>query len=85
MAVRYLLIGNLPESEELRKLITKVGPIIAPSANHEGLPPATTIEEAKAYFGADILIYIDDGIRRGRPSGLIDLTGEQPLMIRPLP
>lgn len=47
--------------EFLKKVVQAVGPVIAPSANPEGLPPARTIEEAKAYFGDDVDIYIDGG------------------------
>lgn len=45
----------------LRKVIEKVGPVIAPSANPEGLAPARTIDEARAYFGDSIDVYIDGG------------------------
>lgn len=45
----------------LRKLIAKVGPVIAPSANPEGSPPARTIEEARAYFGDAVDMYVDGG------------------------
>jgi len=47
--------------EFLKKVVQAVGPVIAPSANPEGLPPARTIKEAKAYFGDDVDIYIDGG------------------------
>ncbi len=47
--------------EFLKKVIQAVGPVIAPSANPEGLPPARTIEEAKAYFGDLVDVYIDGG------------------------
>ena len=45
----------------LRSVVEKVGPVIAPSANPEGQPPARTIEEAKAYFGDDVDVYVDGG------------------------
>lgn len=45
----------------LRKVVQAVGPVIAPSANPEGLPPARTIVEAKAYFGDLVDVYIDGG------------------------
>ncbi|MGV9001796.1 MAG: L-threonylcarbamoyladenylate synthase [Candidatus Saccharimonadaceae bacterium] len=45
----------------LKKVIQAVGPVVAPSANPETLPPARTIEEAKAYFGDEVDIYIDGG------------------------
>lgn len=47
--------------EFLKKVVQAVGPVIAPSANPEGLPPARTIEEAKAYFGDMVDVYIDGG------------------------
>ncbi|MGH7217943.1 MAG: L-threonylcarbamoyladenylate synthase [Candidatus Microsaccharimonas sp.] len=47
--------------EFLKKVIQAVGPVIAPSANPEGMPPARTIEEAKAYFGDVVDVYIDGG------------------------
>ena len=45
----------------LKKVIEKVGPVIAPSANPEGLPPASTISEARDYFGDAVDVYIDGG------------------------
>jgi len=45
----------------LRKVVEMVGPVIAPSANTEGNPPARTIDEAKAYFGEAVDAYIDGG------------------------
>lgn len=47
--------------EFLKKVVQAVGPVIAPSANPEGMPPARTIEEAKAYFGDEVDVYIDGG------------------------
>ena len=45
----------------LRKVIESVGPVIAPSANPEGLPPARTVAEALRYFGTTVDCYIDGG------------------------
>lgn len=47
--------------EFLKKVVQAVGPVIAPSANPEGLPPARNIEEAKAYFGDLVDVYVDGG------------------------
>lgn len=38
------------------------GPIIAPSANLEGQPPASSIDEAVAYFGEGVTVYVDGGV-----------------------
>lgn len=45
----------------LVELINRVGPVIAPSANPEGLPPATNIAQAKGYFGNRVGCYVDGG------------------------
>ena len=47
--------------EFLKKVVQAVGPVIAPSANPEGLEPARNIKEAKAYFGDTVDAYIDGG------------------------
>ena len=42
---------RLPKPYWLRRLLAKTGPLVAPSANPEGEPPARTIREARKYFG----------------------------------
>lgn len=46
------LAFRMPRSKRLAALLYQTGPLIAPSANPEGLPPAATVREARAYFGA---------------------------------
>ncbi|HMS93392.1 MAG TPA: L-threonylcarbamoyladenylate synthase [Candidatus Saccharibacteria bacterium] len=53
---------RLPSDTALQALIREVGPLAAPSANPEGLPPAETIEQAKQYFGDAVDYYHDGGI-----------------------
>ena len=57
--------------KELAKLISQVGPLLAPSANYEGEPPATNIHEAIAYFGDKIDIYVDGGENKNALSSKI--------------
>jgi len=45
------LAFRLPTQIGLQNLLKETGPLIAPSANLEGLPPALNITEAKKYFG----------------------------------
>lgn len=73
---------RLPANERLRNLLQKSGPIVAPSANPQGLPPAKTVEEAKAYFGRNMDFYVDGGHKYGQPSTLVDLYGEAPKVLR---
>lgn len=62
---------RLPDYPELQQLLLQTGPIIAPSANPEGLPPATTLAEAQHYFGERVDFYVDSGRLTGQPSTLI--------------
>lgn len=55
------LAYRIPASTDLRKLLKKTGPLIAPSANPEGLPPAMTIAQAQQYFGESVDMYVDGG------------------------
>jgi L-threonylcarbamoyladenylate synthase len=64
---------RLPKREDLRNLIKQTGPLIAPSANTEGNIPAKNITEAKAYFGAEVDMYIDGGEIIGNASSVIRL------------
>ena len=62
---------RLPANAALQELLRATGPLIAPSANPEGLPPATTIEQAKHYFGDVIDYYCNGGVITGAaPSSL---------------
>lgn len=66
---------RLPASDVLRDLIAQTGPLIAPSANPEGLQPANNIDEAKAYFGSSVDAYVDAGDSSGAsPSNLYRLN-----------
>jgi len=67
------LAVRLPASPSLLKLLLETGPLIAPSANPEGLLPAEDIKEAKKYFGDSVDYYMDRGRITGKPSKLIKL------------
>jgi L-threonylcarbamoyladenylate synthase len=55
------LAYRVPASQELRDFLSRTGPLIAPSANPQGLPPARTVDEARAYFGDAVDVYADGG------------------------
>lgn len=54
------LAFRLPASDALRAFLRATGPLIAPSANPEGMKPATTIGEAKIYFDDRVDFYLPD-------------------------
>ncbi len=67
---------RMPDNSELCNLIDTTGPIVAPSANPEGRPPARNVAEAKAYFGTDVDFYVEGDDLDGPPSTLIALDGD---------
>ncbi len=67
------LAFRVPASQGLRDLLLKSGPLIAPSANTEALPPSKNIKEAKEYFGNGADLYIDGGEISGKASKVIRL------------
>ena len=67
------LAFRLPTPQTLRDLILKTGPLVAPSANLETVPPNETIEDAKKYFGDAVDLYVDGGTIKNKASKLIKL------------
>lgn len=65
------LAFRVPAHAQLRELLERTGPLIAPSANPEGMKPAATIEKAREYFGDSIDFYDDAGVRVGEASTVV--------------
>jgi L-threonylcarbamoyladenylate synthase len=76
------LAFRLPAKRSLREFLRKTGPLVAPSANPEGKPPAKTIREAKKYFGKKVDFYLDIGRLAGKPSKLVDLLSRRRAVVR---
>ncbi len=77
----FSLAFRLPQKESLRELLCYSGPLAAPSANPEGLPPATTIAQAREYFGTRVDFYVDEGTIVGTPSKLITIDSQGDVMV----
>ena len=76
-----LAFRAVPPETALSELIQLVGPLLAPSANPAGQPPATTVNEATAYFGDQVAVYVDGGEIKGvMPSRIIKFTDEGQLV-----
>lgn len=68
---------------ELAELIRQTGPLLAPSANPEGLPPARTISEAMDYFGDAVSVYVDGGTAAGgAPSRIVRFDRDEMYIVR---
>ena len=67
---------RLPAKKSLIEILKKTGPLVAPSANPEGLKPAESIGQAEKYFSYDVDFYIAGGTLKGEPSTLIKLNNK---------
>lgn len=74
------------KNRNLFNLINKVGPVVAPSANPQGMPPAKTIKEVRNYFspkqglGPDLCV--DVGKKDTSPSKLFKYENGKFMVIR---
>lgn len=75
------LAFRVPQKKELRELLKKTGPLFATSANKEGEAPATSIKEAKKYFGKEVDFYVDGGLPSKEPSLIVRLKNENELEV----
>lgn len=74
---------RVSSDETARRLAARLGrPIASPSANPADLDPAHDAATARAYFGRDVAVYLDDGPRRGVPSTIVD-PGPPHRILRP--
>lgn len=76
------LAFRLPAKKSLRAILKSVGPLVAPSANIEGKPPANTISQAKKYFGDKVDFYLNGGRTSAAPSALIGFKGNKTIKLR---
>jgi L-threonylcarbamoyladenylate synthase len=76
--VAYRILKNTVANQKLRELLRETGPLIAPSANLQGFPPAKSIKEAREYFGSEVDMYIDGGVVPDgtQPSKVVVVTAE---------
>jgi len=76
-AVNYLrqdvegLAVRIPGDTVIHDLLTEVGPLLTTSANQPGEPVASTVEEARAYFGDTVDFYVDGGDLSGYPPSTV--------------
>ena len=68
---------RLPDDSSLQDLLSATGPLIAPSANPQGMQPALNIREARYYFADKVDFYVDGGqVEHPQPSQLLRLEAD---------
>ena len=75
---------RLPDDEDVRAFLRACGgALTATSANTSGNPAAETAAQVRDYFPAEIDLIVDGGAALiTEPSSVVDISGEQPKMIR---
>lgn len=68
------LVFRYPADFLTLSLLRRTGPLLAPTANPEGLPVATTILEAKQYFEGKVDFFVNKGTLEGLVPTRIELT-----------
>lgn len=72
---------RLPLKKSLIALLNKIGPLVAPSANLSGLPPAKNLKEARAYFGDTVDFYVSGKVSK-KASKILSLVSEKVEILR---
>ncbi len=78
------LAVRIPAHDALRALLYRVGPLTATSANRHGEPPSTSVDQALGSLCGTPDLVLDAGrTGGGRPSTLVDLSGDDAIILRP--
>jgi L-threonylcarbamoyladenylate synthase len=64
------------------EVVARVGAVVATSANLHGRPDPRTLDEVPVEIRAGAAAIVDGGELPGTPSTVLDLTGEEPRVIR---
>jgi tRNA threonylcarbamoyl adenosine modification protein (Sua5/YciO/YrdC/YwlC family) len=64
------------------ELLREVGPMAVSSANRSGLPPATTVEQAREQLADQVGVLLDGGPAGQVASTIVDLTADNPVILR---
>lgn len=73
---------RMPDHPITLDLIRQYGPLIGPSANISGQASGTTFEKIMADFDQEVLGVADDAYLTGQDSTILDLSGEQAVILR---
>ena len=74
---------RIPNHKLALELISKTGPLVAPSANQSGKPSPTKAEHVISDFSNKLLVLDGKATKIGLESTVLDLTNKEPLILRP--
>jgi len=76
------IAARIPDLTWLRSLLDRTGPLVSTSANRSGEPPIVTPEMLARDLLDSLDALLDQGPREGKPSTIVDFTGDEPRLIR---
>ena len=80
---RETVAVRVPRKGFIFRLLKELGrPVVAPSANLEGEPPAKNVREAVEYFSDTVSLYVDGGNIEGRPSTVVSFEEDRIKVLR---
>lgn len=74
---------RIPQSDFILKLIDRIDkPLLVPSANPSGLPPATSSKEVYEYFNDSIDGIVEGNVRSNIPSTIVKVENNEIILLR---
>jgi len=73
-------VARVPEATQ--RVLDRAGAVAATSANRHGEPPAASLGDVPAELRAACGAELDGGRLSGEPSTVLDLTGDEPVVLR---
>ena len=73
---------RIPNNKIALNLLSNFGPLTVTSANVHGKKTPYVINDIKMQFNKKVATYLDDGILKGKPSTIVDLTSNKPVILR---
>jgi tRNA threonylcarbamoyl adenosine modification protein (Sua5/YciO/YrdC/YwlC family) len=76
------IAARIPDLEWLRALLDRTGPLVSTSANRSGELPVSSPDALADDLQNGLNALLDQGPREGKPSTIVDFTGDEPKLIR---
>ncbi|HSP13172.1 MAG TPA: L-threonylcarbamoyladenylate synthase [Thermoanaerobaculia bacterium] len=73
---------RVPALQWLRDLLMQTGPLASTSVNRSGEPPMTDPKSLSLELQSQINLTVDEGLKAGEASAIVDFTGDEPRFIR---
>ena len=76
------IAARVPDLAWLRSLLDRTGPLVSTSANRSGEPPVSSPHFLASDLQNGLDALLDQGPREGKPSTIVDFTGDEPRLVR---